>query len=174
MYRNVNQASPPSIMPTTEGHMTHPDSVQFDDSDHHISGNHVQQPNNNVVSGGNGEEQINQQAVLAYYNTSGVQMHPQASAPPSGKFTLTPYSAYNQWTTTGTSGGGHGSAPSMSDVMAYNGGGEVSMMGLTNSNRPAVMIENPTPQMQKYHPQPYMNDQTHKEPLDAADVEIII
>ena len=43
--------------------------------------------------------------------------------------------------------------------MAYNGGGEVSMMGLANSNRPAVMIENPAPQMQKYHqPMPYMND----------------
>ena len=101
-------------------------------------------------------------------------MHPQASAPPSGKFTLTPYSAYNQWTTA-TSGGGHGSAPSMSDVMAYNGGGEVAMMGLSNSNRPTVMIENPTPQMQHYHPpMPYMNDQSLKEPLDAADVEIII
>ena len=63
----------------------------------------------------------------------------------------------------------------MSDVMAYNGGGEVSMMGLTNSNRPTVMIENPTPQMQKYHqPMPYMNDQSQTKPVDAADVEIII
>ena len=42
----------------------------------------------------NEADQINQEALLAYYNTSGGQMHPTASgsAPPSGKFT--PYVAY--------------------------------------------------------------------------------
>ena len=40
------------------------------------------------------DEQINQEALLAYYNTSGGSMHPSSSgiAPPSGRFT--PYTAY--------------------------------------------------------------------------------
>ena len=40
------------------------------------------------------DDQINQEALLAYYNTSGGSMHPSSSgiAPPSGRFT--PYTAY--------------------------------------------------------------------------------
>lgn len=76
-------------------------------------------------SEGGNDDAINQEALLAYYNTSGVQaiqgVHPQASAPPSGKFNLNPYSAYNNWNAV------QGSPPSVADlgiaeVASTNGG----------------------------------------------------
>lgn len=54
-------------------------------------------------------------------------MHPQASAPPSGKFTLTPYSAYNQFHV-------QGSPPSMADVMSQNATGEHQRQPMQNTS----------------------------------------
>ena len=85
-----------------ESQATHPDGHSFEEL---VISNQLQS------SEGSNDDQINQEALLAYYNTSGVQSHPQASAPPSGKFTLTPYSAYNQLNV-------HRSPPSMADVMS--------------------------------------------------------
>lgn len=61
----------------------------------------------------------------------------------------------------------------MADVMSQNGVAEGTSSTANNPRGAATNMADDANQT-RYHPMPYMNDLSGKEPLEAADVEIII